>query len=159
MNWDAIGAIGEIIGAAAVVLTLFYLAVQIRQSNRLSSFQTARDIFAIFDDNNRIVVENQDLRMLAFVPLDAQTEEQTKQLKAFVVRQTNVLINLQTAYDQGLMDDALFAAGKLSLRGFMNDWPGITPILAQLSVEYPMLYEQEIFEELHKALRESEVDI
>ena len=31
MNWDAIGAIGEIIGAIAVVSTLFYLAVQIRQ--------------------------------------------------------------------------------------------------------------------------------
>jgi hypothetical protein len=34
MNWDAIGAIGEIIGAFAVVATLFYLAVQIRQNNR-----------------------------------------------------------------------------------------------------------------------------
>ena len=30
MNWDAIGAIGEILGAIAVVATLFYLAVQIR---------------------------------------------------------------------------------------------------------------------------------
>ena len=35
MNWDAIGAIGEIIGAIAVVATLFYLAVQIRQNNRV----------------------------------------------------------------------------------------------------------------------------
>ncbi len=33
MNWDAIGAIGEIVGALAVVGTLAYLAVQIRQSN------------------------------------------------------------------------------------------------------------------------------
>ena len=30
MNWDAIGAIGEIIGAAAVVLSLVYLSIQIR---------------------------------------------------------------------------------------------------------------------------------
>ena len=34
MSWDAIGAIGEIIGAAAVVLTLAYLGVQVRQNNR-----------------------------------------------------------------------------------------------------------------------------
>jgi hypothetical protein len=34
LNWDAIGAIGEIVGAAAVVLSLVYLAVQVRQ-NRL----------------------------------------------------------------------------------------------------------------------------
>ncbi len=30
MNWDAIGAIGEILGAAAVVITLIYLSVQLR---------------------------------------------------------------------------------------------------------------------------------
>jgi hypothetical protein len=32
MNWDAIGAIGEIVAAAAVLITLIYLAVQIRQN-------------------------------------------------------------------------------------------------------------------------------
>lgn len=36
MDWDAIGAIGEIIGAIAVVLTLFYLAAQIRSQNKES---------------------------------------------------------------------------------------------------------------------------
>ena len=33
MNWDAIGAIGEIIGAFAVVISLVYLAMQIRSQN------------------------------------------------------------------------------------------------------------------------------
>jgi len=32
MNWDAIGAVGEMIGSLAVVATLVYLAVQIRAS-------------------------------------------------------------------------------------------------------------------------------
>ena len=32
MNWEAIGAIGEIIGAVGVILTLGYLAYQIRQN-------------------------------------------------------------------------------------------------------------------------------
>ena len=34
MNWEAAGAIGEIIGAAAVVMSLVYLASQIRTQNR-----------------------------------------------------------------------------------------------------------------------------
>ena len=34
MNWEAAGAIGEIIGAAAVVVSLIYLASQIRTQNR-----------------------------------------------------------------------------------------------------------------------------
>lgn len=47
MNWEAIGAIGEIIGAIAVVLTLIYLAVQVRQSTRMTqaiSIQTASSL-------------------------------------------------------------------------------------------------------------------
>lgn len=34
MNWDAIGAIGELVGALAVILTLGFLAVQVRQNTR-----------------------------------------------------------------------------------------------------------------------------
>ena len=32
MNWDAMGAVGEIVGAIAVLATLIYLAAQIRQN-------------------------------------------------------------------------------------------------------------------------------
>ena len=40
MNWDALGAIGEVVGAAAVVLTLAYLAVQVRQNTRSTQAAT-----------------------------------------------------------------------------------------------------------------------
>ncbi len=32
MNWEAIGAIGELMGATAVVVTLLYLVKQIKQN-------------------------------------------------------------------------------------------------------------------------------
>ncbi|MFT4582200.1 MAG: hypothetical protein ACI915_000051 [Gammaproteobacteria bacterium] len=35
MNWDALGAIAELVGAIAVVATLFYLAAQIKQNGRM----------------------------------------------------------------------------------------------------------------------------
>jgi len=34
MNWDAIGAVGEAVGAAGVIISLLYLAVQIRGDAR-----------------------------------------------------------------------------------------------------------------------------
>ena len=34
MNWEAIGAVGEVAGAAGVIASLIYLAVQIRQNTR-----------------------------------------------------------------------------------------------------------------------------
>ena len=36
MSWEAISAIGEIVGAIAVVATLFYIAIQIRHSIRVA---------------------------------------------------------------------------------------------------------------------------
>ena len=42
MNWDAIGAIGEIIGAAGVISTLIYLAIQIRQNTTAMNRATVR---------------------------------------------------------------------------------------------------------------------
>ena len=34
MNWEALGAVGETVGAIAVCITLIFLTVQLRQSNR-----------------------------------------------------------------------------------------------------------------------------
>ena len=34
MNWDAIGAIAELLGAVGVIASLIYLATQIRQNTR-----------------------------------------------------------------------------------------------------------------------------
>ena len=34
MNWEAIGAVGEVVGAAGVIFTLIYLALQIRKNSQ-----------------------------------------------------------------------------------------------------------------------------
>ena len=39
MNWEAIGAIGEIVSALAVAFTLIYLAIQIRQGRKTTRSQ------------------------------------------------------------------------------------------------------------------------
>jgi hypothetical protein len=61
MNWDAIGAIGEIVGAAAVVLTLGYLALQIRHSkqattdsNRIARSNGVREWLLVMASNDRL---------------------------------------------------------------------------------------------------------
>jgi len=43
LNWDAIGAISEILAAIAVVITLIYLAKQIRQNSQAVEVSALRD--------------------------------------------------------------------------------------------------------------------
>jgi hypothetical protein len=44
MDWDAVGAIAELVGAGAVVLTLFYLSFQLRQNTRAVQQSAERGI-------------------------------------------------------------------------------------------------------------------
>lgn len=60
MNWDAIGAVGEVIGAVAVIVTIAYLARQIREnsnqvrvSSRLSLGHLANEAFDPIYNNDR----------------------------------------------------------------------------------------------------------
>ena len=54
MNWEAIGAVGEILGAAAVVATLLYLA---RQMQRETRADTAATMDSWLADYNGMVLE------------------------------------------------------------------------------------------------------
>lgn len=44
MNWEAVSAVAEILGAIAVVVTLIYLAIQIRQSTKVARSATRQAI-------------------------------------------------------------------------------------------------------------------
>ena len=52
MNWDAIGAIGEIVGAVAVVISVIYLAIQIRIGSSAVSTNLRDSIYSSFFEWN-----------------------------------------------------------------------------------------------------------
>ncbi len=45
MDWDAVGAVGEVVGAIAVVCSLVYVGTQIRQNTRTSRDEAIREIY------------------------------------------------------------------------------------------------------------------
>jgi hypothetical protein len=57
MNWDAIGAVGEIVGAFAVVVSLVYLAIQIRTQNTEARLASMHDTVAAQRDSLRAFLE------------------------------------------------------------------------------------------------------
>jgi len=44
MNWDAISAIADLTGVALVIVSLIYLAMQIRQSNQMALAESEREL-------------------------------------------------------------------------------------------------------------------
>ena len=71
MNWDAIGAMGEIVGAMAVVATLFYLAIQIRFSMIQDKKRAIEATYLSYNDIRKSLFENEDLACIFTTGLDS----------------------------------------------------------------------------------------
>ena len=61
MNWDAIGAIGEIAGALVLVISLVYVGIQIRQNTRAMRYQAGQNLIDMQVRLNAMLAENSDL--------------------------------------------------------------------------------------------------
>ena len=61
MNWEAIGAVGELVGAAAVFISLLYLATQIKDSRRSDQIVASATLSTTIDDWVRGLVQDKEL--------------------------------------------------------------------------------------------------
>jgi len=61
MNWEVAGTIAEIIGAAAVIVTLLFVARDIRQNSRSLSMSALRDTTAQWNQWSEMIATSGDL--------------------------------------------------------------------------------------------------
>ncbi len=61
MNWDAIGVIAEVVAAAGVIITLIYLAVQIRQSTIAANASSHHQLLVTQSSANRSITDNAEV--------------------------------------------------------------------------------------------------
>ena len=103
MNWDAIGAVGEIMGAVAVFLSLVYLGMQIRSNTTSMNTASRQAIANEFRDWIRLT--NEDNRVFAtglvrYPAMDFDTRA------TFCIQMHDLLLFYQSAH-------ALFESGTL----------------------------------------------
>jgi len=99
MNWDAIGAIGEVVGAAAVVISIVYLAVQIRQ-NTSSTRSTVESEIALTLANSAFNAADGPIPEIIFRGIgdfDVLSDEEKARFVFYVLGWFRVW---QLAYDQ-----------------------------------------------------------
>ena len=99
MNWDAIGAIGEIVGALAVVISLVYLASQIRIQNRESRAASVHQVIEGYRSSIATLLEPEmaEIWVLAVSDFDSLTPSQRLR---FIVYVTFTLRSFEDAYFQ-----------------------------------------------------------
>ena len=64
VNWEIINAIGQMLGAVGVIISLIYLAAQIRNQNKESQRAAMNVLTTHWSDLNRTLVENSEMAVL-----------------------------------------------------------------------------------------------
>jgi hypothetical protein len=75
MNWEALGAIGELVGAAVVGITVIYLARQVRLGNQISKAEAWRSFVGKLVDINASQASDPVFRRAAARALQGATRD------------------------------------------------------------------------------------
>lgn len=126
MNWDALGAIAELVGALAVILTLAYLARQISQNTKMMSAQAYQarsdslvDInMTVADSPVLATIQDKVLSMgddgvwqLDEKALQEFTSTEISQLKYVHIAHVHRMDNLITQYELGFLNEEYYQFG------------------------------------------------
>ena len=131
MNWEALGAIGELVGATAVLITLVYLALQIRQNTaalRSTATQGAHDqVGRLY----QTVSTDPELAMIfarGCTDPDELSDIETAKYYSLLIQILFYVQNWHTQTRDGLMDEDLLSSWSKILTdiattpGFQRVW-------------------------------------
>ncbi|MGR8949234.1 MAG: hypothetical protein ACU84Q_14385 [Gammaproteobacteria bacterium] len=122
MNWDAIGAIGSILGAGGVIVSLIYLAVQIRNQNRESQLSAANELAAQWSAAMSDVATNAELAKILQVGLERVEDLEPHQYMQFTAHLNRIFRDVESMYAQ-------YRAGRLN----EELWQGISTSTIQFT--------------------------
>jgi hypothetical protein len=124
MNWDAIGAIGEIIGAMAVVVSLVYLGRQIREGARASQAETELEAARMWSDFHARVAHSPDMARiwdLGHTKPEAMTEPDRHRFVWLVAEYFFLVEGLFKQQKHGFISPGTWSAHERTIAGLLQN--------------------------------------
>ena len=140
MDWDAIGAIGEVLGSVGVLLTLVYLARQIHAANKLATASTTTSVMSAYSQLNETIIANGDVAELLARAKAASVEfapGETVRLELLCNRFLNIWLTAETAFSNGQIDDQTFQIVLDDIRNTVTHFPGLIPLFKDVMKRFP----------------------
>jgi hypothetical protein len=150
MNWEAIGAVGEVLGAIGVIVTLGYLAVQVRRSNSLATAESHRHSYQVVGPSILALAENADLAKIFTAGLADRNSLSDDDRVRFDMLLGNLVgamassITDQIALD--IIGGDLISDHKFTIRGFLSS-PGGLEWWNIYHGQYPPAFQRMVIEE------------
>lgn len=124
MNWDAIGAVGEIAGAGAVLISLIYLAVQIRNGRRSDQNIAASQAASQTTDwVGQIVLHGElnELYMRGSADFNSLTREEKNRFAWLIMQFLRSIEGIWHLYQSGTIDPDYWASYEATVRRILGN--------------------------------------
>jgi hypothetical protein len=111
INWEAIGAIGEVVGAIAVFATLLYLARQIRDGARQTRLNTTSNLATLSQDSFAPIYNSDRNQHIWHTGRDDPDKLSQEEFTIFVTYMDRIFYAYQllvTYYVSGAIEEDLF---------------------------------------------------
>jgi hypothetical protein len=108
MNWEAIGAVSEGLGALAVFVTLAYLAIQIRHQNASNGVALKNSVLDGYNSVNSLVAADRTVAALfnkGLTDPDQLTDEEATQFAMLMRMWINMILKLYQLHRAGILSD------------------------------------------------------
>ena len=109
LNWEALGAIGEIVGALGVIATLGYLAVQIRHNSRMLKLNNTQQTLDASRQSFLASLGQHNIPLLMSKDADLTAEEEWA-MQFWVNAQMRNFENAFLQYKEGGLDEEIIDA-------------------------------------------------
>lgn len=116
---DALGNIGDFVGGIAVIITLIYLAVQIRQNTRSTRLASMQSAMLAAQNVGILPAQNRELARVVRVGLTTPEElddDEFQQFRYFLMSMLRVHEDMFVQHRAGVVDDETWLARASSLR-------------------------------------------
>ena len=128
MNWDAIGAIAESIGAAAVFISLVYLAVQVRDSKKSDQIIAAAQAASAVDQWISQFVRDAelcDLYRRGTTDYESLSHEEKNRFGWLIVQFMRSIEAIWLHYKMGAIDSACWSSMEITTRRVVGTTGGL----------------------------------
>ena len=107
MNWEAIGAVAEFLGAISVFITLVYLAIQVRENSKIQTITTYNSVVGGFSELYSWAGTTRELAAVScylFNEKDRElTPDEKQQLDLMFHQFGNHMLRIHKLYESGIM--------------------------------------------------------
>lgn len=159
MNKKSVGEVLGIVANLGVLIGLFFLAFEIRMSNRIALVANEMEIRARWNSVNELIKSDPAVAELLVKArnLDAKwSAVEEEQIYSMILASMNIWTSIFTGYELGLVEAETLEGAELDIQLTVTNYPGFLPLIRIISQSYPRGANQSFFTVLEQELDKSE---